>query len=152
MPRGRAELSDKEQRILVQAQLMGLSTESMIRIGNRLKALDKEKEFKSRIAEACSGFRWEVKDNRHFTITDQTGIIFEVEVIRDYSKNDWSMSSRDYATITVSKPGTRYKKRVIRAHRLDRDWEADELVNACPEKNKFLYRMMRDIKRGNIER
>jgi hypothetical protein len=53
MARGRAALTDKEERILIQAQLMGLSTASMVKIGNRLKALEQEREAMNHINDMC---------------------------------------------------------------------------------------------------
>ena len=61
MPRGRKALTDKQERILVQCQLMGLTTADMVQISNRLRALDKEREFKSRVNEFASGFTWTAK-------------------------------------------------------------------------------------------
>jgi hypothetical protein len=151
MPRGRAKLTDKEERILVQAQLMGLGTESMVRIGNRLRALDKEREFRSKVDEAASGFSWTVKNSSSFTITDSKGKIYEVAVTKDYSNYDWNHGGpKSYADVTITHPGTRFKKRVINKHNLNNPWN-DEIVSACPEKNKYLYRVMRDIKNGRFK-
>ena len=150
MPRGRAKLSDKEERILVQAQLMGLNTDSMIRIGNRLRALDREKEFRRKVSEVSSGFSWTIRSNREFAIADSEGKIYDVVITRDYSHRDWNHSATDYAKITISKPGTRFKPRTIDSHKVGNPFN-DEIVSACPEKNKFLYRVLRDIKSGRFD-
>jgi len=149
MPRGRAKLSDKEERILVQAQLMGLDTDSMVRIGNRMRALDREKEFRAKVSEVSSGFSWTLKSNREFAITDREGKLYEVNIVRDYNSRDWNHSATDYAKITINKPGTRFKPRTINAHKIGNPFN-DEIVSACPEKNKYLYRVMREIKSGRI--
>ena len=44
MTRVRAKLTDKQERILVQAQLMGLTPRDMTQISNRVVALQKEAE------------------------------------------------------------------------------------------------------------
>ena len=61
MSRGRKPLTDKQERILVQCQLMGMTTADLVTISNRLKAIDAENEFRSRVAEATHGFSWTVK-------------------------------------------------------------------------------------------
>jgi hypothetical protein len=53
--------------------------------------------------------------------------------------------------VTISKPGTRFKNRSVSAHPLRGLWEDNEIVNVCPEGNKFLFRMMRDIKKGRFQ-
>ena len=54
MARERAKLSDKQERILVQCQLMGLTPSDMTQISNRLVALERERGFKADIAEAVA--------------------------------------------------------------------------------------------------
>lgn len=150
MPRGRKPLTDKQERILVQCQLMGLTTADLVTISNRLKALDIEREFKARVAEASHGFTWTMKDRRNFTLTDSAGHVYDVKVVSDYSSSSWSQQCHDYASITVSKPGTRFKPRTVSSHPLRNPW-GDEIVSACPEGSKYLYRMMRDIKSGRFK-
>lgn len=59
MPTERAPLTDKEQRIMVQAQLMGLSTASMVKIGNRLRAIEQEQREINDINESINGYTWD---------------------------------------------------------------------------------------------
>lgn len=151
MPRGRRQLTDKQERILVQCQLMGLSTADLVTISNRLKALDKENEFRSRVNEATAGFSWTVKTKRDFTITDGSGYVYDVHCYTDYSGKDWTMRGRDYAKITVSNPGTRFKARTVSDHRISKQWDETEIVSVCPEGSKYLYRVLRDIKTGRFE-
>lgn len=148
MPRGRKQLTDKQERILVQCQLMGLTTADLVTISNRLKALDREREFKELVADHIDGFSWTVKDHRNFTITDRDGKVYDVKVVSEYGR-DFHSHRQDYAKITVSKPGTRFKVRSIKPHRLV-DLFNGEPSHLCPEGNKFLYRTMREIKRGRI--
>ena len=72
MPRSRAKLSDKQERILVQAQLMGLTARDMQQIGNRLIALQKEAEEKLQITQTIEGYLWnQDKDGRWTIITSE---------------------------------------------------------------------------------
>jgi hypothetical protein len=151
MPRGRKQLTDKQERILVQCQLMGLTTADLVTISNRLKALDREREFKARVSEATHGFTWTSKNKREFTLTDVAGHVYEVKILSDYSRSSWNQQCHDFANVTVSKPGTRFKNRSVSAHPLRGYWEDDEIVSACPDGNKFLFRMMRDIKKGRFQ-
>jgi len=151
MPRGRKQLTDKQERILVQCQLMGMTTTDLVTISNRLKALDTEREFLCKVAEATHGFFWTVKNKREFTITDQAGYVYEVKCYRDHRISNWSHHGTDYANITVSKPGTRFKTRTKSDYRLSNPFNENEIVSACPEGSKYLYRVMRDIKSGRFK-
>ena len=53
--------------------------------------------------------------------------------------------------MTVTKPGTRFKPRFIKGYVLDSRWEEVEIASVCPDGNKLLFRMMRDIKKGKFE-
>jgi len=150
MPRGRKKLTDKQERILVQCQLMGLTTADMVQISNRLKALDVERAFKARVDEFSSGFTWKSIDRRNFKITDKDGKIYDVKVVADHAKRNWNHTPTEYATITITKPGTRFKPRVIKGHKLDNRWEDIEISSVCPDGNKLIFRTMRDIKKGLI--
>jgi hypothetical protein len=151
MPRGRRPLTDKQERILVQCQLMGLTTADLVTVSNRLKALDRENQFRARVAEASHGFTWTVKNKREFTLTDQAGHVYEVKCYSDYSNHNWNYRGSDYAKITVSKPGTRFKTRTVADHKLANPWNDIEIASACPEGSKYLYRVMRDIKSGRFK-
>lgn len=152
MPRGRKQLTESQERILVQCQLMGLTTADLVTISNRLKALDIEREFKSRVAEVTAGFTWTVKDKRNFTVIDRAGTVYECRCYADYHSSDWSMRGRDFANVTITRPGTRQKPQTITAHKITNPWNDTEIVSACPEGSKFLYRILRDIKNGRFNR
>ena len=151
MPRGRKPLTDKQERILVQCQLMGLTTADLVTISNRLKALDADREFRARVNEVSHGFTWTVKNKREFTLTDGAGHVYEVKCYSDYTNRDWTMRGQDYAKITVSKPGTRFKPKTVPDHRISEHWDKNEVVSVCPEGSKYLYRVMRDIKSGRFK-
>lgn len=142
MSRARAVLTDKEERILIQAQLMGLSTSSMIKIGNRLRALEKEREDIACIDSVTAGFDWSEKQTAELlTVATPDGYVVKA------ARGNRGQSRWDYFTwsfdITVSKPGTRYKTRVFknRELRCSYDWKK----RLMPAKNKELYSLIRWI-------
>jgi hypothetical protein len=151
MPRGRRPLTDKQERILVQCQLMGMTTADLVTVSNRLKALDRENEFRVRVNEVTDGFTWTIKDKRNFVVIDGSGAVYDCSCYTDYSGRDWTRHGRDYIKVTVSYPGTRKKSRTVSDHRLTSRWEEDEIVSVCPEGSKYLYRVLRDIKTGRFE-
>jgi len=142
MPRGRTALTDKEERILVQAQLMGLSTQSMVKIGNRLKALEQEREEIARIDETCQGFEWdEPASNEKLTVRYEGYVIEATRTNKGDSR--WNYFSWKY-NIKITKPGTRYKSRSLRNQELicDYDWKK----RLMPGKFKELYALIRLVK------
>ena len=143
MARGRAALTEKEERILVQAQLMGLSTASMVKIGNRLRALEQERREIDRINEMIQGFQFnETQNVEHLEVTTPDG--HKVEAIRGKKGGSrWDHFSWSYE-IRVSKPGTRFKTRVFknRELRCSYDWKK----RLMPAKSKELYSLISWVK------
>jgi len=139
MARERAKLTDKEERILVQAQLMGLSTQSMVKIGNRLRALEKEREDIAAINQDCQGYSWQpIKDG--WAITTPEKYIVEFTNQQRSKKSTWYETRWDF-NVKVHKPGTRFKTR-YRKHKevaVRDDWKA----KLCPAKSKLVYGMVR---------
>lgn len=58
MARKKTQLSEQEQKIMVQAQLMGLTVKNMTRIANRLRAIEKEKYTTAWIQDTVTGVAW----------------------------------------------------------------------------------------------
>jgi hypothetical protein len=143
MPRGRAALTEKEERILVQAQLMGLSTASMVKIGNRLRALEQERNEIARINETIQGFIFsETQTADLLKVTTPEGML--VEAVRgSKGRSRWNQFTWTY-TIKVSKPGTRFKTRTYKDRELmcDYDWKK----RLMPAKSKELYSLIRWVK------
>jgi hypothetical protein len=143
MPRSRAALTDKEERILVQAQLMGLSTASMVKIGNRLKALEQEREAMAHINDMCQGYKWDdVQTLEKLKVTSPDGL--EVEAVRGQKgRSHWGHYCWNY-DITVTKPGTRFKPRIYKGKELqcNHDWKKKHM----PAKSKELYSLIRWVK------
>ena len=148
MPRSKAKLTEKQERILVQCQLMGMTTADMTTISNRLKALDREREFTDRVNEVCNDFTFVEKSPKEFVITDQDGKVYEFKVYVDRTRKDWTFYSTHFAEVKISKPGTRFKTRYDKKVKLP--LLSEEVVSLCPNGNKWLYRAMREIKMGRI--
>lgn len=132
MPR-RVKLSDKEERILVQAQLMGVDASSLARIANQIKRDERNKKIESEIANVVAGYSWTEKSNKNkMTLTTPDGFVLEANLSPKHGAYYWS-STYD---ITVTKPKTRYKKRIIQDVKFypNEDW----LVRMMPNRSKEL--------------
>lgn len=140
MPRSRVALTDKEERILIQAQLMGLSTTSMVKIGNRLKALEKERDDIAAINDATQGYTWPDKlIPEKLSVTTPDGYLVQAER-GTRSTSRWDSFSWEY-TITVTKPGTRFKPRVYKKKTLHCSYEWKKRLMPCSSKE--LYSLIR---------
>jgi len=139
MPRGRAALTDKEERILVQAQLMGLSTQSMIKIGNRLKALETEREEIVKINEVCQDFTWEDPKGQEPLKIFYDGYVIEA-TRGTKGESRWHHYTWKY-NIKVTKPGTKYKTRSFRNQDLNCNYDWKKRL--MPGQSKELYSLIR---------
>jgi hypothetical protein len=79
VPRERAKLTDKQERMLVQCQLMGLTTDDIRKISNRLTLLEKEKKQRESVSQALEGLSWSQIVNkaghvRGWKITNSDGL------------------------------------------------------------------------------
>ena len=139
MPRGRLQLTDKQERILVQAQLMGLTPRDMQQISNRLIAIKKEAEDKLEIQNTIEGYSWVKNEKGSWTVTTPDGYVCKCGKATKSNKMYWE-TSKDYP-ITITKPGTAFKTRVLQKKNLsfNSDWRA----KLCPENSKELYGMIR---------
>lgn len=154
MPRERAKLSDKQEKILMQAMLMGLDARDMQQIGNRLMALKKEAEEKAAIADNIAGYSWKQVDHptkknplaKAWHVTDPEGHVYEFSNKTASRNNNWYSKTYDY-DIRVTKPGTRFKTRITKAKsiRVDNDWKK----KLMPENDKDLYAMIKWTKNIN---
>lgn len=145
MARERVKLTEKQERILVQAQLMGLTTADMVRIGNRLRALEKEREAKADIDDVISGVIWtatidgwviHAPDGKVYTFTNRT----------QRKGYNWDNSYRVEYDIKVEKPGTRFQPRTAKKN--DVYVSIDYPAKLLPGKNKELFCLMKRIKAG----
>ena len=139
MPRQRARLTDKQERILVQAQLMGLTPHDMQRISNRLIALQKEAEEIKNVNDTISGYTWIKNDKESWTITTPEGYVCKFGKPMKGNRMFWE-TVKEYP-ITVTKPGTAFKTRVLQKKQVSirNEW----LAKLCPENSKELYGMIK---------
>ncbi len=145
--RERAKLSDKQERILVQCQLMGLTPRDMQQISNRLIALQKEAEWRKEIADHSAGLVWS-KTTNGWKVTDSQGKTFVCDKVWK-SRGSRSYYERPYGwDINISKPGTRFKSKDIK----DVSVYVDPYIPArlCPEKSKDLYSLIVAIHKGRV--
>ncbi len=139
MARSRAKLTEKQERILIQAQLMGLTPRDMQQISTRLIALQKEADEIKYIGEATQGYVWEQPSiNGSLKVITPDGYL--VEAVRGKKgKSHWNKYSWEY-NITVTKPGTRFKTRHYKDKTLscDYDWKK----RLMPAQSKELYSLI----------
>ena len=127
---------------MVQASLMGLTTADMIKIGNRMRALDEERRHRAEIDENIAGHQWkEIKGG--WQITGLEGHVFDCVKQRKRNRNGWHGWEASW-TITVNKPGTRYKTRTIkdRSLHIAYDWKKSMM----PESSKELYALIKFVR------
>lgn len=151
MARERAKLTDKEEKILIQAQLMGLSTASMVKIGNRLKALENERDLKARIDSITSRYTLSAIEGG-WRIIDQNGVHYNFtnRVVSYGNRVSWGSRKEICWDVKINKPGTRY---VERAGKRQIIHTGDEYpAKFCPEKSKEVLGMMRTIDRGTLDK
>jgi hypothetical protein len=141
MPRTRAKLTDKQERIIVQCQLMGLTTSDMIQISNRLRALEKEKEFKHKVDEIMQDISWEAKKKgEHYILKESKGKTYEFSISK--KRSSWNSNSWD---VVITNPGTRMKPRILTDLSMYYD-ENDEIASVCPNKDRYIFRLASAIK------
>ena len=137
MARGRAKLTEKQERILIQAQLMGLTPQDMQRISNRLIALQKEADEIKKIGENIQGFSWIKTDKGTWNVTTPDGYLCEFSKGNSGKRSYWERT-KDYK-VKVTKPGTAFKPRNFTKGISIRDgWTA----RLCPEGSKELYALI----------
>ena len=144
MARERAKLSEKQERILVQCQLMGLTPRDMQQISNRLIALQKESEWRKEVADVSAGMSWE-KTDKGWKIVDSQGKTF-VFAKANNKISRWDNNRR--WDVEVSKPGTRFKVKQIK----DVNVYIDPYITArvCPDNSKELFGLLNSVFKGRI--
>ena len=139
MPRERTKLTDKQERILVQAQLMGLTPRDMQQIGNRLIALQNEARDRAEIAEVIEGFTWSKDEEGRWVIITPEGHHCHITKAKTGRSHYWE-TTHDY-NIKVTKPGTAFKARSLQKKTVSfrHEWRA----KLCPENSKELYGLIK---------
>ena len=148
MARERAKLTDKQERILVQCQLMGLTPRDMTQISNRLVALEKEREFKAEIAEAAADKTW-TKTDKGWTIVDNSGRVYECKKVKQNNRHQsyWDRSIYSW-DVSISGKDKRYKSKNLSDVTVHIDYGITSRI--CPENSKELYALLKGIKNGRI--
>jgi hypothetical protein len=142
MARGRDQLSEKLERIMVQSQLMGLTTGDMIKIANRMRALDAERDFKTKVNEITAGMSWTKVGPKEYDVTDAKGLKYSFRPAKKKKGQGWY---NEYWDIVVTHPGTRMKPKEYPSQTLSVDY--NEKVRLCPDKDKLLYRILFNLYR-----
>ena len=148
MARERAKLTDKQERILVQCQLMGLTTRDMTQISNRLVALERERGFKSDIAEATADKTW-TKIDKGWRIADSQGRVYECRKAKPGKRHQSYWDRQVFAwDVAISGKDKRFKAKTL----TDITVHIDHGITAriCPENSKELYALLKGIKNGRI--
>ena len=142
MARERAKLTEKQERILIQCQLMGLTTRDMTQISNRLVALERERDLLAQIGEYTSGKQWEKIDKGWKVIVDGYHYEFKKAAKQPRRQSYWDRAVTDW-DVVISKPGTRYKVK----HLSNVSCGYHEAVTAkiCPENSKDLFSILRTL-------
>jgi hypothetical protein len=148
MARERAKLTDKQERILVQCQLMGLTPRDMTQISNRLVALEREREFLTEIADASANKTW-TKIDKGWRIVDSRGRTYECQKAKPGKRHQSYWDRQIFAwDVAISGKDKRYKVKNL----ADITVHIDNGITAriCPENSKELYALLKGIKSGRI--
>lgn len=148
MARERAKLSDKQERILVQCQLMGLTPSDMTQISNRLVALEKERAFKADIAEAVGDKTW-TKMVNGWRIMDSQGRVYECQKAKPGKRHPCYWDRQVFAwDVKISGRDKRFKEKMLSD--ITVHIEHGITGRICPENSKELYALLKGIKNGRI--
>lgn len=148
MARERAKLTDKQERILVQCQLMGLTTRDMTQISNRLVALEREARQKQEIGEATQGMTW-VKVDKGWRITDSHGRVYDCRKVKVNKRHQSYWDRQVYAwDVEISGKDKRYKTKNLKEVTVSIDYQIT--AKLCPENSKELYALLNGIRVGKI--
>jgi hypothetical protein len=148
MARERAKLSDKQERILVQCQLMGLTPSDMTQISNRLVALERERGFKADIAEAVGDKTW-TKVDKGWRIVDTSGRVYDCQKAKPGKRNQSYWDRQVFAwDVKISGRDKRFKEKTLSDITVHIDHGITSRI--CPENSKELYALLKAIKSGRI--
>ena len=142
MARERAKLTEKQERILVQCQLMGMTTADMVKISNRLKALDLEKEHRADIADALTDMTWESTGKHKWTIKHRNGMVINCKRHVD-NRSSYFDTDRHFWSFDLTKPTTRFKPRQLGNVSIYTDPQVRS--SACPDGSRELYSLLKYI-------
>ena len=141
----RKPLTDKEERVLAYAQLMGVEVASMSRIANRMRAQAQEQENVQTAAQVIAGYEWTVvsvgqpKSRSVYEIRDpSTGWRWHCRGTGRGSSS-WYHSDLEYQ-VTWTAPSGESDTEI---HNVSQ--ARDMLLRLLPERDRALYSMIRHI-------
>lgn len=141
----RKPLTDKEERVLAYAQLMGVEVASMARIANRMRAQALEQENAQTAARVIAGYEWTVvsvgqpKLRSVYEIRDTvTGWSWHCRGTGRGSSS-WYHSGAQYEVTWTAPSGESHTE----TH--DVSQVRDMPLRLLPERDRALYSMIRDI-------
>lgn len=143
MPRERIKLSDKQERIIVQCQLMGITTRDMVQISNRLVAIEKEAFFKKTVEQVMSHIKSYNFDKKKsiYTIVDDTDTEYTIKL---HKKQHYRTDLIDISFSTANY-GSKDQKKTYKNQTVYPDLAYYEISKFCPENSKLLFRLCKDI-------
>lgn len=149
MARERAKLTDKQERILVQCQLMGLTTSDMTQISNRLVALEKERAFKADIVEAVGDKTW-TKTDKGWRIMDGQGRVYDCQKAKPSKRHQsyWDRQVYGHWDVNISGRDKRFKEKMLSDITVHLEYGITSRI--CPENSKELCALLKAIKSGRI--
>lgn len=139
----RKPLTDKEERVLAYAQLMGVEVASMSRIANRMRAQALEQENAKEVADMISDYEWTVVSSEHprqvYEISSKsTGWRWHCQCTGRGSSS-WFSSNWEFIVTWTAPNGTVDKVQANPSQ------PRDLQLRLLPERDRALYGMIRWI-------
>lgn len=141
MTRTRTPLTEKQERILVQCQLMGLTTRDMTQISNRLVALERERNFIKDVEMVMQNIQ-DYKTDKSKNVYEIVDKIGNVYTCRKAQKSTYYSEVFDVKVHRVDGLIKNHKNQTIYPD------STGEVAKHCPEKNKRLFRLCKSIQTG----
>ena len=139
----RKPLTDKEERVLAYAQLMGVEVSSMSRIANRMRAQAQEQENARTVAAVVGDYEWTVVSSEHprqvYEISNKsTGWRWHCQAT-GRGASSWLNSSWQFIVTWTAPDGTVGKSDPSPSQ------PRDLQLRLLPERDRALYGMIRWI-------
>lgn len=140
----RKPLTDKEERVLAYAQLMGVEVASMSRIANRMRAQALEQENARTVATVISDYTWTVVSSEHprqvyEILNKSTGWRWHCQCTGRGSSS-WYGASWQFEVTWTAPDGTAGKTETSPSQ------PRDLQLRLLPERDRALYSMIRWIR------
>lgn len=141
----RKPLTDKEERVLAYAQLMGVEVASMSRIANRMRAQALEQENAQTVARVIDGYEWTVIHKRHpqqvyEILNKSTGWRWHCQGTGRGSSSSWFNHGWQFEVTWTAPDGTVGKEMPVPSQ------PRDLPLRLLPESDRALYGLLRWIR------